>query len=156
MCDFELLYNGMLYKTVPQYVLFYVWLLPLNVLLVRCIDVVVAHSFSSCIVFCWTNRPHFCCGHLGCFQHGAFMISTSVVTVLWHHLFYKVDCKQSSFSSACFPFYRTRLASGKPFSISLLLLMCLVPFSSRYSAKVKCKAGLSTINMDTETEATNK
>ncbi|XP_058517373.1 sialin isoform X2 [Ochotona princeps] len=46
--------------------------------------------------------------------------------------------------------------NGKLFSVSLLLLMYLVPFSSHCSPKVKYRPGLSIIATDMDTEGTNK
>lgn len=47
---------------------------------------------------------------------------------------------------------RTLLGNGRLSSVSLLLLTCLGPFSSRCLPKGRCRAGLSVTTTDTETE----
>lgn len=70
--------------------------------------------------------------------------------------FYEMDYEQVFFICIFFFLCRTLLENGKLFSVLLLLSTYLVPFSSRYSPKVKCKPGLSVITMGTETKGTRK
>lgn len=87
--------------------------------------------------------------------HEAFMGDAAIVNSPMAPTFSKLDYEQDFF--ICFFFFlcRTLLENGKLFSVSLLLSTYLVPFSSRYSPKVKCKPGLSVITMGTETKGTH-